>query len=135
GIRWSTQVLAKSVLAEQGDGWAGVFAPPNSQPAAVAQADLIVMLGCVFPNGYAALVRNGTDRIVTAYDAKVKIKAGAEQDAEIGALVTALAAEAVKEAPRPVPVAVDPAAPAASGPLTYSQVFDRIGAALDASWL
>ncbi|MGW0808108.1 thiamine pyrophosphate-binding protein [Nonomuraea sp. NPDC002799] len=135
GIRWSTQVLAKSVLAEQGDGWVGVFAPPNTQPAAVAEADLLVMLGCVFPNGYATLVRTGTNRMVTAYDGKVKIKNGAKQDAEIGALVTALVAEAANEAPERIPVAVDPAVPAAAGPLTYSQVFNRIGAALDTSWL
>ncbi len=38
-------------------------------------------------------------------------------------------------APRPVPAAVEPVTPAADGPLTYRQVFERIGAALDPSWL
>ncbi|MEU7831254.1 thiamine pyrophosphate-dependent enzyme [Nonomuraea sp. NPDC049129] len=135
GVLWVTQVPAKSVLSEQEDGWAGVFAPPNSQPAAVQEADLIVMLGCVFPSSYASFVRDGTNRIVIAYDGKVKIKNGSKQNAEITALVSALVAEAAKEAPEPLPVAVDPALPAASGPLTYGQVFDRIGAALDTSWL
>ncbi len=54
---------------------------------------------------------------------------------QLDALVTALVAEAAKAAPRPVPAAVDPVTPAAEGPLTYRQVFERIGAALDPSWL
>jgi indolepyruvate decarboxylase len=135
GIRWSTQVPAKSVLSEQDAGWVGVFSPPNSRPPEVRNADLIVMLGCVFPSGYATFIRDNTDRIVTAYDGKVKIKNGSKQNADITALVTALVAEAARHAPAPIPAAVDPAPPAATGPLTYAQVFDRVGAALDSSWL
>ncbi|MEU6721912.1 thiamine pyrophosphate-binding protein [Nonomuraea sp. NPDC046802] len=139
GVRWSVALQAKSVLPEGGNGWSGVFAPPNSSPAttdAVMRADLLVMLGVVFPSSYASLVSGGVNRIVTAYDGKVRIKGGAKQDAEIGALVTALATEAVKAPPKPVPAAVDPPAPApASGPLTYRQVFERVGVALDESWL
>ncbi|GAA3592260.1 thiamine pyrophosphate-binding protein [Nonomuraea rosea] len=138
GIRWSTALLAKSALDEEGSGWLGVYAPPRSRPAvtnAVDRADLVVMLGCVFPSGWAALVRD-TGRVVTAYDGKVKIKAGAKQSAEIGALVTALGVEAAKAPPANVPAGVAPPAPApATGALTYRQVFERIGAALDASWL
>jgi indolepyruvate decarboxylase len=104
-------------------------------PAAVQQADLIVMLGCVFPSSYASFIRNRADDIVTAYDGKVKIKNGMKQDADIVALMTALVAEAAKQAPQPIPAAVDPVPPPATGPLTYSQVFDRVGATLDDSWL
>ncbi|UBU10369.1 thiamine pyrophosphate-dependent enzyme [Nonomuraea gerenzanensis] len=137
GVRWSVQLPAKGVLPEQGGGWAGVYAPPHSLPAAnaVAQADLLVMLGCVFPSSYATLVRTGTNRIITAYDGKVKIKTAAKQNAQLGALITALVTEAAKAAPRPLPAAVDPVTPTAAGPLTYRQVFERIGAALDPSWL
>ncbi|MEV1003041.1 thiamine pyrophosphate-dependent enzyme [Nonomuraea sp. NPDC050202] len=141
GIRWSAQVPAKSALSEEGDGWVGIFAPPSSLPTAIQEADLIVMLGCVFPSSYASFIRNRTNDIVTAYDGKIKIKAGTKQDADIRALMTALVAEAAKQAPRPVPAAVDPAPPPAAGPLTYAQVFDRVGAALNAlnalndSWL
>jgi indolepyruvate decarboxylase len=138
GVRWSTQLAAKGVLPEQGNGWVGVFAPPNSLPAAanaIAQADLLVLLGCVFPGNYATLIRNGTGRIITAYDGKVKIKSAAKQSANLDALVTALATEAAKAPPKQVPAAVDPVAPATAGPLTYRQVFERIGAALDLSWL
>ncbi|MEU5864552.1 thiamine pyrophosphate-dependent enzyme [Nonomuraea sp. NPDC047529] len=135
GVRWSAQVLAKSVLSEQDAGWVGVFAPPNCQPPEVRNADLIVMLGCVFPSSYATFIRDNTGHIITAYDGKVKIKNGSKQNADITALVTALVAEAAKEAPVPVPAAVDPSPPVATGPLTYAQVFDRVGAALDASWL
>ncbi|WP_066367504.1 thiamine pyrophosphate-dependent enzyme [Herbidospora mongoliensis] len=137
GVRWSVQLPAKGVLPEQGDGWVGVYAPPHSLPAvnAIAQADLLVMLGCVFPSSYATLIRTGTNRVITAYDGKVKIKNAAKQSAQLDALVTALVTEAAKAAPRPVPAAVDPVTPAAEGPLTYRQVFERIGAALDPSWL
>ncbi|YCK42780.1 thiamine pyrophosphate-dependent enzyme [Actinomadura sp. ATCC 39365] len=93
------------------------------------------MLGCVFPGSYATFIRDNTDHIVTAYDGKVKIKNGSKQNADITALVTALVAEAAKEAPVPISAAVDPAPPVATGPLTYAQVFDRVGVALEASWL
>jgi indolepyruvate decarboxylase len=139
GVRWATALLAKSALAEQGAGWIGVYDPPYSQPAvknAVEQADLLVALGCVFPNGYAALIKNAFGRTVEIYDGKVRIKTAAKQNAEIGALVAALVTEAAKSAPKPVPPGAVPAVPGpASGPLTYEQVFERIGVALDASWI
>ena len=139
GVRWSTALLAKSTLAEQGTGWVGVYDPPHSVPAAadaVEHADLIVMLGCVFPNGYGPLVTSRIGQIVSAYDGTVRITGGAKQAAEIGALVAALVTEAAKAPPGTVPGAASPAAPAAAaGPLTYRQVFDCIGAALDESWI
>jgi indolepyruvate decarboxylase len=139
GVRWSTALLAKSTLPEAGPGWAGVYDPPHSSPAAAAaveHADLLVMLGAVFPNGYAPLVTGGAGHIVSAYDGAVKVKGGAKQSAELGALVAALAAEAAKAPPKTVPAGVVPPAPgAATGALTYRQVLDRIGAALDDSWL
>lgn len=139
GMHWSTALLAKSTLAEQGHGWVGVYDPPHSIPVAaraVERADLLVMLGCVFPNGYKPLVTSGSGRIISAYDGKVKIKGGAKQNAEIGALVAALVTEAAKAPPKPVPAGVVPAAPApAAGALTYRQVLERIGAALDESWI
>ena len=137
GVRWATAVLSKSALPEQGAGWLGVYDPPHSLPAvkdAVEHADLLVTLGAVFPNGYANLVQSAFGRMVEIYDGKVRIKSGAKQNAEIGALVAALVTEAAKASPKPVPPGVMPAAPGpASDPLTYSQVFDRIGAALDQS--
>ncbi|MFD0886019.1 thiamine pyrophosphate-dependent enzyme [Streptosporangium algeriense] len=139
GVRWSTALIAKSTLVEQGNGWVGVYNPPHSAPTAanaVANADLILMLGCVFPGGYTTLVTNGTNRIISVYDGKVKIKSGAKQNAEIGALVTELVTEAAKAPPEPVPPGVVPPTPApATGPLTYRQVFERVGAVLDDSWI
>jgi indolepyruvate decarboxylase len=75
GVRWATALLAKSTLAEQGDGWIGVYDPPHSQPgvqSAVENADLLMTLGCVFPNGYAALVQNAFARMVQIYDGKCR---------------------------------------------------------------
>jgi indolepyruvate decarboxylase len=139
GVRWATALLAKSTLAEQGAGWIGVYDPPHSQAAvknAVEQADLLVTLGCVFPNGYAALVQNAFGHMVQVYDGRVRIKTGAKQNAEIVALTSALVTEAAKAPPKPVPAGASPVtAGPATDPLTYKQVFERAGAALDDSWI
>jgi indolepyruvate decarboxylase len=139
GVRWATALLAKSTLAEQGPGWIGVYDPPHSLPSvksAVEQADFLVTLGCVFPNGYANLVQGAFGNMVQIYGGQVRVKTGAKQNAEIGALMSALVTEAAKAPPRPVPAGAVPAMPGpASGALTYRQVFERIGVALDASWI
>jgi indolepyruvate decarboxylase len=139
GVRWATALLGKSTLAEQGVGWIGVYDPPHSLTSvknAVERADLLVTLGCVFPNGYAALVQSAFGHMVQIYDGKVRIKTAARQNAEIAALVSALVTEAAKAPPKSVPDGASPAiAGPASGPLTYKQVFERIGAALDNSWI
>ena len=137
GVRWASDMLAKSTLAEEGSGWIGVYDPPYV-PAAirqpVEQADLLVTLGCVFPNSYAPLVRNAFGRMVVVYDGKVRVKSGAKQDAELRALVTAMRTKAAELPPANVPAGVVPVAPApATGALTYRQVFERIGTALDPS--
>jgi indolepyruvate decarboxylase len=139
GVRWATGLLSKSTLAEQGDGWVGVYDPPHSHAdvkGAVEQSDLLVTLGCVFPNGYASLVQNSFGRMVQVYDGKVRIKTGAKQNAELGTLVAALVTEAAKKPPAPVPAGAVPASPGpAAGALTYRQVFERIAAMLDDSWI
>jgi TPP-dependent 2-oxoacid decarboxylase len=139
GVRWASALLGKSTLAEEGAGWVGVYDPPHSPSAIqniVEQADLLVTLGCVFPTGYRPLVQAAFDRMVQVYDGQVRIKTGAKKKAELGALVSALVTEAAGQPAKPVPPGVLPAGPGpAAGPLTYSQVFERIGAALDASWI
>jgi indolepyruvate decarboxylase len=139
GVRWATGLLSKSTLAEQGDGWVGVYDPPHSHAdvkGAVENSDLLVTLGCVFPNGYASLVQNSFGRMVQVYDGKVRIKTGAKQNAELSTLVVALVTEAAKKPPAPVPAGAVPAPPGpAAGALTYRQVFERIAAMLDDSWI
>ena len=139
GVRWASTLLAKSTLAEQGPGWIGVYDPPHSQAAvqtAVEHADLLVTLGCVYPNGYAALVSSAFGHMVQVYDGKVRIKTAAKQNAEIGALVSALVVEAGKAPPKAAPPGAVPVAPPpAAGALTYEQVFGCIGNALDSSLL
>ncbi|WP_341720532.1 thiamine pyrophosphate-binding protein [Micromonospora sp. FIMYZ51] len=138
GVRWSTALLAKSVLAEQGKGWVGVYDPPRPGPAreAVEQADLLLTLGCVFPNGYAQLLASRREHIVSVYDGTVRIRGGVRQQAELRTLVAALVTQAATAPPRPAPAGVQPTMPApATGGLTYRQVFERIGVALDDSWL
>ena len=139
GVRWATALQSKATLAEQGDGWVGVYDPPHSHADvknAVEQSDLLVTLGCVFPNGFANLVQHSFGRMVQVYDGKVRIKAGAKQNAELGTLVAALVTEAAKKPPAPAPIGALPVAPGpAAGALTYSQVFERIAASLDHSWL
>jgi mannose-6-phosphate isomerase-like protein (cupin superfamily) len=73
GIRWASALLAKSTLPEEGPGWVGVYDPPHSHATVqnvVEHADLLVTLGCVFPNGYAALVQSAFGRMVQVYDSK-----------------------------------------------------------------
>jgi indolepyruvate decarboxylase len=145
GIRWSTALLAKSVLPERGPGWVGVYNPPHSIPRvakAVETADLLVTLGAVFPNGYAPLVTGRSGHIVSVYDGTVRVKGGAKQKAEIGALVSALVAEAAKAPesssssdPAPAASAITAPTTAPTGTLTYRLVFERIGAALDDTWI
>lgn len=137
GVRWATALLAKSVLPEKGPGWLGVYDPPYSRRAvknAVENADLLVTLGCVFPNGYARLVQRAYSSMVD--DNKVRIKTATKQRADIGALVSELVKEATKAPPRPVRSRSSPlSSRSATGALTYQAVFERIGAALDPSWL
>jgi indolepyruvate decarboxylase len=139
GVRWATALISKSTLAEQGTGWIGVYDPPHSLASvknAVEGADLLVTLGCVYPSGYANFVSSAIGRIVQIYDGKVRIKNAAKKNAELVALVSALVIEAAKAPPKPVPAGATPPAPGpATGPLTYKQVFERIGAALDDTWI
>jgi indolepyruvate decarboxylase len=139
GVRWATALIAKSTLAEQGTGWIGVYDPPHSLASvknAVEGTDLLVTLGCVYPSGYANFVSGAIGRIVQIYDGKVRIKNAAKKNAELVALVSALVIEAAKAPPKPVPAGATPPAPGpATGPLTYRQVFERIGAALDDTWI
>jgi indolepyruvate decarboxylase len=123
GVRWAAALLAKSALAEQGAGWVGVYDPPHSPPGvktAVEHADLLVTLGCVFPNGYAPLAQSAFGRMVQIYDGKVRIKTAAKQSGEIGALVSALITEAAKAPPKLIPGGASPATPTpGAGRLTY----------------
>lgn len=139
GVRWSTALLAKSALTEQGAGWVGVFDPPHSTPAvtdAVDRADLIVVLGSAFPAGWAPLLTSAAGRIISAYDGVARVRGGARQPVVINALVAELQTAAAAGPPTTGPPAVVAVPPApATGPLTYQQVFDRVGAALDDSWL
>jgi indolepyruvate decarboxylase len=74
--------------------------------------------------------------MVQIYDGKVRIKTAAKQKAELRTLVTELVTEAAHAPPKLVPAGVVPVAPGpASGALTYRQVFERIAAALDDSWI
>lgn len=139
GVRWATALQSKATLAEQGDGWVGVYDPPHSQvdvKSAVEQSDLLLTLGCVFPNSFANLVQNSFGRMVQVYDGRVRIKAGAKQHAELATLVAALVTEAAKKPPARAPIGALPVPPVpAAGPLTYRQVFERIAASLDNSWI
>jgi indolepyruvate decarboxylase len=138
GVRYATALLAKSAVG-MGTGWLGTYNPPHASATvrtAVETADVLLMLGCVFPNGYANLLGSRLGHIIWAHDGKVRVRGGNRQNAEIGALVTEMVAEAKKAPPRAAPPGVMPATPgSASGPLTYRQVFERIGVALDDSWL
>ena len=139
GVRYATALLAKSTVG-MGTGWLGTYNPPhslNSVRTAVESADPLLMLGCVFPNGYANLLGSRLNNIIWANDGKVRIRnSPTRQNAEIATLLAELIAEAKKNPPRMAPPGAMPAVPGpATGALTYRQIFERITVALDNSWL
>ncbi len=135
GVRWASDMLSKSTLAEKGAGWIGVYDPPYVPQAIrtqVESTDLLVTLGCVFPNSFAPLIAQKFNSMVAVYDGKVRVKNQPKQNAEIRALVAAMRTKAAEQPPANVPAgAVPTAPPAAAGTLTYKQVFQRVGVALD----
>jgi indolepyruvate decarboxylase len=135
GVRWASDMLSKSTLAEEGPGWIGVYDPPYVPQAIrtqVESTDLLVTLGCVFPNSFANLVTQKFNNMVAVYDGKVRVKNQPKQNAEIRALVAAMRVKAAEHPPATVPAGAAPAPPPApTGTLTYKQVFQRIGVALD----
>jgi indolepyruvate decarboxylase len=135
GVRWASDMLSKSTLAETGAGWIGVYDPPYMPQAIrtqVESTDLLVTLGCVFPNSFAPLIAQKFNSMVAVYDGKVRVKNQPKQNAEIRALVAAMRTKAAEQPPANVPAGALPTAPpAAAGTLTYKQVFQRVGVALD----
>ena len=135
GVRWASDMLSKSTLAEKGAGWIGVYDPPYVPQAIrtqVESTDLLVTLGCVYPNSFANLITQKFNSMVAVYDGKVRVKNQPKQSAEIRALVAAMRTKAAEQPPTNVPAgAVPTAPPAATGALTYKQVFQRVGNALD----
>jgi indolepyruvate decarboxylase len=135
GVRWGSDMLSKSTLAEQGAGWIGVYDPPYVPQAIAAQVestDLLVTLGCVYPNSFASLITQKFNSMVAVYDGKVRVNNQPKQSAEIRALVAAMQTEAAEQPPTNVPAGVVPTVPpAAAGTLTYKQVFQCVGNALD----
>src|SRR3954465_5495130 len=135
GVRWASDMLSKSTLAETGVGWIGVYDPPYVPQAIrtqVESADLLVTFGCVYPNSFAPLVAQKFTSMVAVYDGRVRIGNQPKQNAEIRALVEALRIQAAEHPPANVPAgAVPTVPPAAAGTLTYKQVFQRVGNALD----
>ena len=76
GVRWASDMLSKSTLAETGAGWIGVYDPPYVPQAIrtqVESADLLVTLGCVYPNSFAPLVAQKFANMVAVYDGRVRI--------------------------------------------------------------
>jgi indolepyruvate decarboxylase len=137
GVRWASDMLAKSTLAESGPGWIGVYDPPYVPQAIrnqVESTDLLLTLGCVYPNSFANLITQKFASMVAVYDGKVRVKNQPKQDAEIRALVAAMCAKAAEQPPANVPAGAVPTVPsAATGMLTYKQVFQQVGNALDES--
>ena len=137
-IRWATTLLAKSTISEQTANFIGVYDGVHSHAtvrSAIENSDCLVALGCVLPSGYAALVQRSFAKMVHVYDSRVRVRTDAKVNAEIGALVRAISAQAT---PGPLP-------PAAAGPgsrvaaaaagLSHAQLFQSINAILDETLL
>lgn len=99
GIPYTTTMLAKSVIAEATDGFAGVYIGANSVPAVrelVEKSDAVLALGCVFGRQYREVAVSRSLSSAAGGQARV---GGETTPASLGALLD----ELVKPAYTPRP--------------------------------
>jgi indolepyruvate decarboxylase len=134
-LRWTTTLVAKSVLPESHSGFLGVFngdKAPVPLKNLIRSSGLIVALGAVFGSGHAHLMIPKVNATIRAWDGVVVSRGGVPQAVGLPALVNALDHHSASATP--VTYTADGAAPvsgppAPTGPeLQYQQVFDVIAA-------
>ncbi len=140
---YATSLLAKSVLAEDTPGFAGVYDGDRS-PASVIdvleKAGFVLALGCVFGPHERNFLKTRASRIANVTEGFAKLPGQPPVQVEIGSLLTSLLA-AVPATYHPAPARVSrppiPRRPVASAEpgLTYDQVMDAAGAELNTSML
>src|ERR1700742_4847718 len=131
-LRWTTTLVAKSVLPESHPRFVGVFnGDEASAPVKnfVQSSGLIVALGAGFGSQYAHLMIPKVNATIRAWDGVVVSLGGAPQAAGLPALLDALDRQSAGASPVVYTqgLAAPVAAPVPAGPdLNYQQVFDAI---------
>ena len=131
-LRWTTTLVAKSVLPESHPRFVGVFnGDEASAPVKnfVQSSGLIVALGAVFGSQYAHLMIPKVNATIRAWDGVVVSLGGAPHAAGLPALLDALGRQSAGASPVVYTqgLAAPVAAPVPAGPdLNYQQVFDAI---------
>ena len=96
GVPYATTMLAKAVIPESTEGFAGVYIGTNSVPAVrelVDQSDTILALGCVFGRQYRELATKSAKALISAAGGQVRI-AGEATPATLSPLLDAMTAQA-----------------------------------------
>ena len=95
-IPWATTLLAKSTIAEDTPGFAGVYEGPTSARTArtaVGNADVVLALGTVFSRSHREMIRDHGDRFTVAVDGRVRVGRTAPVAANLARFVAALQAQ------------------------------------------
>lgn len=102
-IKWTTTLLARSVLSEQHPNFLGVFngsKAPRAVRDAISQADVVVALGAVFGSGHAALMKPQFRKTIRTWDGQFIQLGAAPEQAGFPQYVAALDQHALTTAAR-----------------------------------
>lgn len=147
GISWATTLLAKTVLAENTAGFAGVYdsdLAPKPVARLLEESDCLLALGCTFGVDHSKLLTSRYAHIVSVADGWCRIGDTAPQRTELTTMLPLLAAgfatapmmENSSSAPAPSFESRRPWVPQSAGDeLTHEQLYRTIDRHLDASWI
>ncbi len=148
GLRYTTTLLAKAVIAEDTPGFIGVHDGDRAHgpvKAALDGSDLVLSFGCVFGSQYRDVFRRISPRLIRVGDGEVTLPRATPVKAELGALIDQLLALRRSgyggSRVRTPLVAYAPLATVATAPagieagLTYDQVMAGVNGFLDATFV
>ncbi len=147
--RYATDLLAKSVIAEDTPGFVGVHDGAHASPivrAAIDGADALLTLGCVYQALQGDLIRRAQPHLIRVAERQVTLPGAASVAADLGVLLDALLVQhnATYHRPlraepgRPVPAFAPghgPRPALAEDGLTYDEVIAAVNGVLDASFV
>jgi indolepyruvate decarboxylase len=143
--RYATTLLAKSVLAEDTPGFAGVHDGANPPPvvrAAIDRSNGLLTLGCVYQTQHGELVRGAQPHLMRVAEGLVKLPGERAVTVDLSTLLDKLLAEQATTYRRPLrPWSVAPAATGRQRPaiaeegLTYDEVLAGVNGMLDANFV
>ncbi len=155
-LPWTTTMLAKSVIAEQTAGFAGVYAGERSVPSVkklIEGSDAVLAIGCVMGRQYRRLVTQSRDKLLLLANQSARLGRGPAVSAPLGPLLAELQRQPWQPKPEHLERARLPglsfrqrraSLPASPGPaagavaergLTYDEVLEEVSGILDERFL